>query len=341
PFLWNKKPDDSTRFNVVEYMTNRSVGANFIRSLTFSFATSPADSTIFSEAFQGTALAFGAHFQLIPGKISAEVRDNLLAWFHTSRLDNVIDAMLLDLNSSADAEIEDVDLWLDDQLETGSFAKLSDLNKDVIRNLLHLKLKKNKLTQKDIVMLTRIQGSLDKKAKLQLTNINKFKFPLTREGFMLEGAVAHAKIATEGTWKKLEGAKTSFWLTPSYRFNINKDPERVDFVDFMGVVRYTDNHQAVDSSNYLDAGAKVQWIHERISFSGEAIYRYASEKPEAQKRNYTSRTAFTFSYKLNELVTFKTTFGSTFDGNSTRYDENEKLFIVGGFNFAFSDLISK
>ncbi|HEY0769265.1 MAG TPA: hypothetical protein VGD31_02955, partial [Sphingobacteriaceae bacterium] len=230
PFLWNKKPDDSTRFNVVEYMTNRSVGANFIRSLTFSFATSPADSTIFSEAFQGTALAFGAHFQLIPGKISAEVRDNLLAWFHTSRLDNVIDAMLLDLNSSADAEIEDVDLWLDDQLETGSFAKLSDLNKDVIRNLLHLKLKKNKLTQKDIVMLTRIQGSLDKKAKLQLTNINKFKFPLTREGFMLEGAVAHAKIATEGTWKKLEGAKTSFWLTPSYRFNINKDPERVDFV---------------------------------------------------------------------------------------------------------------
>ncbi|ASW74467.1 hypothetical protein IQ37_13345 [Chryseobacterium piperi] len=158
---------------------------------------------------------------------------------------------------------------------------------------------------------------------------------------MLELAVANASMAQDSRWDKLTSAKTAVWLTPSYRFNINKDPEVIDFIDVMAVARLTSNSENVDLSDYLDIGGKLQWIHNKISLSGEVIYRYLTKKPEAVLKNHTFRTAFNFGYKINDIITFQATFGSNFDGNSTTYTDPSKIFAVGGFNFGFGNMFKK
>ena len=158
---------------------------------------------------------------------------------------------------------------------------------------------------------------------------------------MLELAVANAGLAQDNRWKDMANAKTSIWLTPSYRFNINKDPSIINFIDIMAVARFTFNSKRVDSSDYVDIGGKLQWIHNRLSLSTEAIYRRLSEKPKSVLKKYTFRTAFTLSYKMNDVITFQASFGSNFDGNSNTYSDPSKMFAVGGFNFGFNDWFKK
>ncbi len=156
---------------------------------------------------------------------------------------------------------------------------------------------------------------------------------------MLELAFANAGIAEQNVWNRFSQAKAAFWLTPSYRFNINEDPEVIDIIDAMAVVRMTFNSKLVDSTNYFDGGLKLQWIHNRISFAVEGILRYLTEKPETQTKGYTFKTDISFGYKINDFVTFKTSVGSNFDGNSIHYDDPKKIFIVGGLNFGFSNFL--
>ena len=178
-------------------------------------------------------------------------------------------------------------------------------------------------------------------SQVSIAKVNAYQFPLTREGFMLEFAVANASVAANSSWNNLQSAKTAIWLTPSYRFNVNKDPEIIDFIDLMAVARVTINAKNADTSNYIDAGGKLQWVHNKLSVSAESIFRWLSNKPPNQAKAYTVRTDMTFSYKLNDVVTFKATFGSNFDGNSTHYTDPSKMFVVGGFNFGFSNFLKK
>jgi len=45
------------------------------------------------------------------------------------------------------------------------------------------------------------------------------------------------------------------------------------------------------------------------------------------------------SDKMNNLVTFKATFDSNFDGNSTHYNDPSNMFAAGGFHFGFSNFL--
>ena len=341
PYFWGKNSRDSTRFNVVDFITNENVGKNFVRSFTFSFATSPVDSTTFGENFSGTAIAIGAHVQLLPGKVSNRVRDNLLIWFYHSRMQVILESIVNKLEGSADARIDDVELWIDDQLERGSLKDLSKLNKESTKDMLMRKIKKDVLVKSDTTYVRQLRDAIKRRSEDKLNAVNEYKFPLTREGFMLELSFANARITNDGSWDNMHNARTSVWLTPSYRFNVNEDPSVIDFIDFMMVARYTNNNNDVDEADYFDAGAKLQWIHQRLSLSAEAIYRYSTKSIEGQDKKYTNRTALTLSYKLNDLITFKTTFGSNFNGTTAEYDNPDPMFIVGGFNFGFSDLLKK
>jgi Arc/MetJ-type ribon-helix-helix transcriptional regulator len=235
--------------------------------------------------------------------------------------------------------IDDIDEFIDDVLAKGSFKSMSDGEKDIVRNLLKSRVKKNALSGTDVKIVRKLRDETNDKSKQTIDRVNAYQFPLTREGFLLEFAIANASVAGNNDWNKLQSAKTSIWLTPSYRFNVNKDPEVIDFIDLMAVLRVTINAKNVDSTSYADFGGKLQWVHNKLSVSGEGVFRYLTNKPLNQKKNYTVRTAFTLSYKLNDLVTFKATFGSNFDGNSTHYSDPSKMFAVGGFHFGFSNFL--
>ena len=335
PYYWGRKKTNRKRFDVYEYILGNNYGENLARSITLSLATSATDNTVFGNIPAGTGLGIGIHMQLVQGKVSSKVKTNLLNWYRTTRMQNILNLMVQALDDGRN--IDNLDAWMDKVFTTGNNKYISEEEKKLFRSLLGNELQKNAFSGADLNTVRSFRDKLEKEAENDLEHVNEYQFPLTREGFMLELAVANASVASDSKWDQLKSARTAIWLTPSYRFNVNKDPEIIDFVDLMAVVRMTFNSKEADSSHYVDAGGKIQWTHNRLSFSGEAIYRFLSKKPETQLKNHTFRTAFTFSYKMNELVTFQATFGSNFDGNSTTYSDPRKMFAVGGFNFGFSN----
>jgi hypothetical protein len=327
PYYWGKKKPDSKKFNVYDYILKNDYWDNLAKSISFSFATSPSDSFTFGSIPVGTGLGIGMHMQLVHGKVSNNVRKNLSEWFLQGRMNLLLEQLAEILEQGG--KIDDMGDYIDKAISRGSLKEMSAEDKNIISNLL-----KNKLTGKDLSTINSLIKISNDSSKAAIKRVNAYQFPLTREGFMLEFAIANASVAGNNNWNKLQSAKTSIWLTPSYRFNVNKD-----FIDLMAVLRVTINAKNVDSTSYADLGGKLQWVHNKLSVSGEGIFRYLTNKPQNQKKNYTVRTAFTLSYKLNELVTFKATFGSNFDGNSTHYSDPSKMFAVGGFHFGFSNFL--
>lgn len=339
PYYWSKKNTDSKTFDATDFLFGNNYGKNLLRSITFSFATSTSDSVVFGKLKPGTALGLGMHVQLIQGKPSPNTRKKLYDWYQNSYAESVLGQMAADIR--ANKEIENVTEWLDDILEVGSYKSLPESEKNLIKILLKEKLKKNAIDTSDLMKIFNLKSKFEEKSAGSLESVNKYKFPLTREGFMLELSLANARLDEESQWNNLVNAKTSVWLTPSYRFNINKDPDIIDFIDLMAVARLTFNNAIVDSSNYFDLGGKLRWIHNRLSLSGEMIYRRLTIKPEDVKKNYTFRSVINLSYKLSDMITFQAAFGSNFDGNSTTYSDPSKMFAIGGFNFGFGEWFKK
>lgn len=339
PYYWGKKKPGSNKFNALDYLASRNFGDNLARSVTLSFATSPSDSLVFANKKDGTGLGLGIHLQLFQGKLSENVSSHLLQWYESNHMNNILNQLVMSLE--ADREINDLDEWINEVIAIGSNKFMPDGEKEIIKAILKKKLNKNTVQKTDLARVRKLNEEIEANSEKAIAVVNQYEFPLTREGFMLELAAANASVAEESRWKNLSSAKTSIWITPSYRFNINKDPTITDLIDLMAVARITFNSKNIDSSDYVDAGGKLQWIHNRLSLSGEAIFRYLTKKPDDQQKKHTFRTAFSLSYKLNELVTFQATFGSNFDGNSTKYDDPSKMFAVGGFNFGFSNFFKK
>lgn len=339
PYYWKSKKFDPNKFNVLEYVSNRNYWENLNRSIAFSFATSPTDSFTFGKIPIGTGLGIGMHFQLTQGRLSKNVSENLLSWFYTSRTQSILSSIVAKLEAPApNNSIEDLNDWLDEEIFTiGNFKSIPEYQKEALKELLLRKVGKISLKSTDLVYVKRIRSQIEKKSKKAIGNVNAYQFPLTREGFILEFSIANARVAENSRWEDLKNAKTAIWLTPSFRFNVNKDPTIIDIIDVMAVARITFNNKMVDTSDYFDGGLKLQWIHNRINLSAEGIIRYLTNKPEKQKKGYTWRSDVSFSYKVNDFITFKTTFGSNFDGNSLYYSEPKKMFVVGGFNFGFSN----
>jgi len=339
PYYWGKKKTGSKKFDVYDYISNKDFWTNLASSITLSFATSPSDSFTFGKIPVGTGLGMGMHMQLFSGSISKHVKENLGAWYLNINLVALFEA----LNNKLEAgkAIDNLDNFMDEVLSKGSFKSMQEWERKIVKDLVKTRLKKSTLSPEDMHVIETLNAEAQDVAAKKLKNVNQYQFPLTKEGFMLEFAIANASVAGDNVWNKLQSAKTAIWLTSSYRFNINKDPEVIDFIDIMAVARITVNAKNVDSSNYADVGAKLQWVHNRLSVSGEGVLRYLTHKPQNQAKGYTLRTGFTLSYKINEMITFKATFGSNFDGNSTRYSDPDKMFAVGGFQFGFSNFLKQ
>ena len=339
PYYWGKKKPDSKMFNVYDYISKNDFWSNLAKSFTFSMATSQSDSFTFGRIPVGTGLGLGMHMQLFSGSVSRTVKDNLGSWYLQISTKAVFESITNRLE--ADKGIDNIDDWLDDQLSKGSLKAMEDWEKDIVKDLIKQKIKKSSIAVSDSNKIRQLKEEAGENSAIALKKVNNYQFPLTREGFMLELSIANASVAGNNNWNKLQSAKTAIWLTPSYRFNINKDPEIIDFIDIMMVARITINAKNVDTSSYADVGAKLQWVHNKLSISGEGILRYLTKKPQSQLKGYTLRTGFTLSYKMNDMVTFKATFGSNFDGNSTHYSDPGKMFAVGGFQFGFSNFLKK
>lgn len=339
PYYWGKKKAGSKKFDVKNYLFNNDYWQNIAKSITLSFATSPSDSITFAKIPSGTGLGIGLHLQLAHGKVSENVQNNLLDWYSFTRSQLVLESIIGSVQTGG--TINDLNTWLDETMAVGSFKSMPADERALIKQLLLSKYRKNKIKLTDLDPLIKMRDEAKANSQVSIAKVNAYQFPLTREGFMLEFAVANASIAATSSWQNLQSAKTAIWLTPSYRFNVNKDPEVTDFIDFMAVTRVTINAKNTDSSNYFDAGGKLQWVHNKLSLSAESIFRWLSNKPQNQAKAYTVRTDMTISYKLNDVVTFKATFGSNFDGNSTHYSDPAKIFAVGGFHFGFSNFLKK
>jgi hypothetical protein len=335
PFYWGHPKKDSTKFNALDYVTSDNYWKNVLRSITLSVASSPSDTFTFGSIPAGIGIGFGAHVQLVQGSVSANVRDNLLSWFFETRKQVLLEQIIARLESNKN--IPSVEDWLDEVFENnGSLRNIPEAEQNAIKSLLLKKIRKSSLDTNDLRVVRKIRNEFVKKSTLSLYKVNEYRFPLTREGFMLELAVANARIVADNKWDNVINAKTSVWLTPTYRFNINKDPTVIDFIDLMAVGRFTFNSSNVDSSDYADVGGKLQWIHNRLSLSAECVYRFLTKKPVNWRQNYTYKAGLTFSYKLNEMVTFKTTIGGNFDGNSSHYGDPSVMMIIAGVNFGIS-----
>jgi hypothetical protein len=177
-------------------------------------------------------------------------------------------------------------------------------------------------------------------ADRKLADINsKGKLPFTKQGFTLEFAAGEALVLQDNQFKKTTHAKTSFWLTPAYRWQLESKKGDIKLFDLMGVVRYILNNtkDSVDVTNYLDAGLKVQYTKNVFSFSFEGVYRRASELPQGFTKNHTWRWVTNIDYKISDLLTFKFCFGGNFNGNVAEYTKSKDMFAIGGLNLGLFD----
>jgi len=149
---------------------------------------------------------------------------------------------------------------------------------------------------------------------------------------MLEFAAGQASVFQKSEWSGIAHAKTTVWLTLSWRINFSKID--LTLVDFLGVIRFTINNKkdSVDISNYFNMGVRTQVTQNKWSSSVEFISRWATDVPATTKKKYTYRLAIGIDYKISDALTFKFSFGSNFDGNTKTYTDPKQMFVLGGLN---------
>jgi len=50
------------------------------------------------------------------------------------------------------------------------------------------------------------------------------------------------------------------------------------------------------------------------------------------ERKYTYRATSSFEYRFNDQLSFKATYGTTFNGNTATYTDPKDIFVIGGMN---------
>jgi hypothetical protein len=339
PYYWkHPKTDTEKRVSLYQFIKDgHNVFDNIARTFTFSFATSESDTLTFGDLEPGTGFGIGFRCNLFNGKVS---RKTLISSLMQNKLiDNLYQSLMGQLQVGNDVIVKNsIDTWKKTKKnEDPNHDALVDYVADFARK----DLGKATLKENDIDFLQKKIDAIEDEESKFLVSLNQAVFPLTREGFMLEFAIGNAVIVQNNEAKNITNAKTAIWLTPSYRINTRKDPNVIDFLDFMAVFRMTFNNSKVDVADYFDIGAKVQYTHNKFSFSGEYIARMLTEKPNTVASKWTNRLDVSFDYKINDLITFKATFGRNFDGNSVHYADTPKIFAVGGVNFGFGEFLKK
>jgi hypothetical protein len=349
-YLKKPKGKDSIRFRAVEYLLpQKSLFKNIARTTSISIATSQSDTVVFGNLEPGTGLGIGLRCVLVEGKPHSDKVKLLQVWNQVylkeiilndliaaaESIDSIkmLESLISEIATNWKTKIEDslsqynllsqefVNTFIDDitsdLLQEISFNNSASLA--TISNYLNGRFEFYKSSEKEI-----------------LSRINQEKFPFAKTGFMLEFAFGESVVFQNNQWKDITQTKAAIWLTPSYRWEAKtNDKDNFTLIDLLGVLRYTFNNKKdiVDISNYFDAGVKTQILHNRIGFSLEAVYRYATEKPQDVKKNYTYRLVTSFDYKVSDLITFKFSFGTNFNGNISTYSEPKNMFALGGVNF--------
>ena len=339
PFYWrHPKTDSGKRVSLYQFIKDdNNVLNNIARTFTFSFATSESDTLTFGDLEPGTGFGIGFRCNLFNGNVS---RKTLISSLIQNKLiDNLYQSLMGQLQVGNDVNVKSsITQWKENKKNADPD---HDALVDYVADFGRKDLGKATLKESDIDFLQQKIDAIEDEESKFLATLNQAVFPLTREGFMLELALGNATVIQNNEAKNITSAKTAIWLTPSYRINTRKDPTVIDFLDFMAVLRMTFNNSKVDVTDYFDIGAKVQYTHNRFSLSGEYIARMLTEKPTTVESKWTNRVDVSFDYKINDLITFKATFGRNFDGNSVHYSDPKKIFAVGGVNFGFGEFLKK
>jgi hypothetical protein len=345
PYYWtHPKTDADKRIRLYNYLApSNKILQNIGRSFTLSMASSESDTLTFGDLKPGTGLGFGLRFNIFSGNISRKTIQQVGALIETKLLNNFYQDIInqLTLNGSVDVRTRAAS-WKIAKAKGDAYKDgLVEYIANYVTDQIVKKLGKQNLTSADLAGVKKLAKENDDKESKVLATVNQAVFPLTREGFILEVALGNSSIVQDNQWKDTRNAKTALWVTPSYRFNTRKDPSVIDYLDVMAVLRWTWNDREVDSSDYSDIGAKLQYTHNRFSLSAELIARKLSNKPATISSEWTNRLDLSIDYKINELITFKFTLGRNFDGNSVHYSDPGKMFAVGGFHFGFSNFFKQ
>ncbi len=345
PYYWKNPDKDPDRFKPEKFLLrNKSAFRSIAETFSLSIGTSESDTVVFGKLKPGTGLGMGIRFTIIDGSPSRPNLNRLVEWnkhnYRVAILSSIYGKMITDQVSKENAvrsAIEDANEQFKKQDEESLYSvatpqDLTDVSLSIRMDLI------NKMNLPDSLFvqeLVKLFNETNNKQTAVLAEINKEKVPFAKNGFMLEFAAGNASVFQQNKWDSVAYAKTAIWLTPSYRWQRNHDGAAIELLDLIGVVRYTINNKqdSIDAANYFDAGIKGQYTHNRWSFSIEGVLRWASTIPDGLKKKQTYRLVSSLDYKFSELVTFKFSFGTNFDGNTTTYTKPKEMFAVGGLNF--------
>jgi hypothetical protein len=346
PYYLKNPVKDSTRFNGLKYIVpERNVLQNLCKTFSISIGTSDSDTTSFGELAPGTALGIGIRFTIVEGKPNSSKMHLVLEWNEAMVKRQFLNDISILVGQSQ--SVNELLSFLKEEAKT--FKEKSLFNPQF--NLCPISYSRKVIDDlvKKVTDLAKSNG-LGKVKKFVVDEIGRFElvqtdalkkintktYPFAKVGFLLEMAAAEAILFEDSEWRQPAHAKAAVWLTPSYRWDVSdENSESISLLDAMGVLRYTLNNKkdSVDISNYFDAGTKAKFTRNRWSASVEGVYRYATEvDSEKAQKNYTYRLTFSFDYKINELLTVKANFGTTFNGNTTTYTDPKKIFAIAGLN---------
>ena len=343
-----------------EALQKKNYGRMFLQHLSFSVATSSSDSFTLGNIQSGLGLSYGARFLIFPGTIPHVGRNK-----QPNQYENLYQTYL-QIKDYTDVKnntqnmtiytnvIDDIDNQTTINIEILKNIVNSELvGKDsLLRALIKLiddKQAQNSsfLTNKDSVKLL-ISGIRDNTEAVLRTNITNLSKTLStaREGFMWEFACAGLTVFGADKFENHNFGKFAFWTTLSYRINANTS-NSYQSVDIMAVARYTiNNHMKVDSSNYFDYGFKLQVNRKKWDLSAEFVQRYATKPAHVadsvslKPKNYTYRLTVAFDYQITNYLGLNVTFGKSFDGVSSTFDQKgtQSIFSTGGLNVGIGNI---
>lgn len=341
PLNWFKKTN-SNQFYANDYFYKPS--AAIAKNLSLSLATSTSDTVVFGKLNPGLGLAYGIKFTIIPGTVNATVTKAFLGWELEEAKSYFIETLqsIMEQNQAqlSDAQIEARKgevikyLYSNEAKDKKNIYLLLENKQAILTALDQLAndyKNKNSFTEQKTKVDADLQTAIKNKNAL-LTSINATKIPYDREGFTLDIAAGNVNVFQNNQFKQSAYAKTAVWITPSYRMDLATKNDSIQSIDFLGVIRYCWNAAKVDTGNYLDLGAKLQFNRNAWNASFEWVARRATLVPDSVHSHWTNSWLLSFNYTLNQSTTLKFSFGSSFNGNTTTYTSPSQMFAVGGIN---------
>lgn len=338
PFNWKKSENEDYNFIASDYFDKRVLPA-IKKNFAISLATSESDTVAFGNLTKGTGLGFGLRATIFPGKINNFTYNNFYEYGLAETKSEFLDE-LDRLSSNAAFSTKDIfiivqhafgnaSVWLNNSINIPSEMKdkiLYDLNlyKIGFESEPSLSLLTSKVSSESALVTAEKNKASN--------NIDSRAIPFAKDGFILEMAFSNLIHIQNNLWDSAVYAKTGLWLTPSYRFDLSKK-DNLQSLDLLCVIRYLWNERRVDRANYWDFGAKIQYNRNSWNLSMEGVSRYATQVADGINNNWTYSWIGNVNYAITEDISFRFSFGSSFNGNSINYDQPKSAIIMGGLNF--------